>query len=182
MKDKDVREIQLSSSYLALIFIMMLIVGCVIFILGISVGRRQGLASREFQAASEQLTEQVSQQKPVPAAEEPAAKETIGQELASHQKVQEKAETPTPPPKAENGPFFIQVGAYSQKSGAEGFAQGLRRQGFTIVILDPFPRDRRPIYRVRVGGFRTKEEAEQVLERLVNLENKKKPDYFIIQE
>ena len=53
--------------------------------------------------------------------------------------------------------------------------------GFQALVIEPLPTDRKTIYRVRIGGYETREEAEKAMEKLMEEENKKRSDYFIIR-
>jgi cytoskeletal protein RodZ len=127
MSNKEYRELQLSSSQLVLIFIAILVLGIIVFLLGVSVGKKQAQIVEETQLANKSM-EQITQEKPIPQ-KEPA--ETIDKELASHKKAQEakgqeetiKTETIKPkvekpkvqPSSQEQNVFWIQVGAYSNR-------------------------------------------------------------------
>jgi TolA-binding protein len=69
------------------------------------------------------------------------------------EKPEPSAETET---KVEPESYFcIQVGAFSRKPVAEKLANQLRRKGYYVDVLDPFPGGK-TLYRVRVGKFRTR--------------------------
>jgi cell division septation protein DedD len=193
MSNKEYRELQLSSSQLVLIFIAILVLGIIVFLLGVSVGKKQARIVEETQLASKSA-EQITQEKPVPQ-KEPA--ETIDQELASHQKAQEdkrkeeKVKTETVKPKVEKSKpqpstqdqnlFWIQVGAFSSAQNANSVAETYRGKGYNSVVLDPLPTDKKKIYRVRLGGYPTRGQAEKERDELAIAENKKKTDYLIIR-
>jgi cell division septation protein DedD len=189
MSNKDFRELQLSSSQLVLIFLAILVLGIVIFLLGVSVGKKQAQIIGETQTAG-LPTEQIKQDKPALLKETPEKTvdqegEKIEQELASHKKakedVTEKAPPVTSPPQAQNL-YFIQVGAYSNKQAALTLADNYRANGYNSVVLEPFSTDRREIYRVRLGGYATRELAQKAKQELMRIENKKASDYFIIRQ
>ena len=73
MANSDYRELQLSSSQLVLIFVAIIIVGVIIFLLGVSVGKKQAQIAETTQIAEEPITERVEEEKPRPV-EEPAEK------------------------------------------------------------------------------------------------------------
>ena len=83
--------------------------------------------------------------------------------------VSEPVDTKKPEPSVEPESYFcIQVGAFSSKSIAEKLANQLRRKGYYVDVLDPFPGGK-TLYRVRVGKFRTRSaellETERKLRR-----------------
>ncbi len=189
MTNKDYRELQLSSSQLVLIFIAILALGVVIFLLGVSVGKKQAQIADTTQFTSEPLAEKVVEEKPKPVEEpeekvtediKPAEqpKEAIRQELASHQKVKEEAKVePAPIPRSSG--YFIQIGAFKNRDSAYVMAEELKDQGFPAQVFDPSPSDRNPLYKVRVGGYETRAQAESELEKLAEAQGKQKSDYFI---
>ncbi len=193
MSNKEYRELQLSSSQLVLIFIAILVLGIIVFLLGVSVGKKQAQIVDETQLANKS-TEQIIQEKPA-VQKEPT--ETIDNELASHEKAQEekaqeekvktetvkpRAEKPKPKPSTqEQNVYWIQVGAYSDPQNANSVAETYRKKGYSSIVLDPLPTDRRKIYRVRLGGYATRDQAEKARDELAQAENKQKTDYLIIR-
>jgi cell division septation protein DedD len=195
MSNKDYRELQLSSSQLILIFVAILILGIVVFLLGVSVGKKQGKIVEETLMA-EKPVEQITEKKPVPQKE---AGDKISQELESHKKAGEdkvqqeevKAEPPVVKPKTEpvkpavsttrQNAYWIQIGAYSNQQNANTLAEEYRKKGYNAIVIDPSPTDRRKLYRVRLGGYETRALAEQARDQLAKQENKKQSDYLIIR-
>ncbi|MGD9345610.1 MAG: SPOR domain-containing protein [Candidatus Aminicenantes bacterium] len=189
MTNKDYRELQLSSSQLVLIFIAILALGVVIFLLGVSVGKKQAQITDTTQFASEPLTEKVVEEKPEPIAkpeeqagetEKPSEqpKDAIQQELASHQKVKEETKAkPAPIPRSSG--YYIQIGAFKNRDSAYSMAEELKDQGYPAQVFDPSPSDTNPLYKVRVGGYETRAQAEAELDKLAQAQGKQKSDYFI---
>jgi cell division protein FtsN len=205
MKNKDFRELQISSSFLVVIFVGILILGVFIFLLGVSVGKKQVQIASESTNVSKIITEQVKASAPAqPSQTEQAGtdKKLIAEELASQPKAEPatkaepkkaKPETakevkkPTVPPAAQTqntetvkkGLFFIQVGAFNDKQVALGSAEKFKPLGYPVIIVDPSPTIKK--FRVRLGGFSTREEAVQALNKL-KAESKKPIDYFIARD
>lgn len=194
MSNKDYRELQLSSSQLILIFVAILVLGIVVFLLGVSVGKKQGKIVEETQLARKP-TEQVTEQKPVPQKEK---QDLISQEIESHKKageektqeekiktepaVKPKTEPPKPsPPSQTRNAYWIQVGAYSNQQNANNLVEEYKKKGYNAVVLQPSPSDRRKLYRVRIGGYASRALAEQARDALAEQENKKQSDYLIIR-
>ncbi len=178
MKSRDYREIQLASSHLVFIFIGILILGVVIFLLGVSVGKKQAQIIRDSGISSDAKIEEVKE-KALPPIKEP--EDTISKELASHQKIKE--ETQKKASEGEEGNlYYIQVGAFKNKNAAESFAEKFKKKGYSPLVLDPFLSDRNPVYRVRLGGFPTRKQAEDFRQKLIQSEKKKKSDYFIVSK
>jgi len=186
MSNKDYRELQLSSSQLVLIFLGILILGIVIFILGVSVGKKQAQLVKESQTSADKMLEQVKDEKPLPVQEqkESASKElkdSISKELASHQKIKEETQEQTPVVAKQNL-YYIQVGAFRDKNAAFSIAESYKIKGYDAIVLNPLPSDKKAIYRVRIGGFNTREQAVKIKAELIKSEGKKKSDYFIIKD
>jgi DedD protein len=189
MTNKDYRELQLSSSQLVLIFIAILALGVVIFLLGVSVGKKQAQIADTTQFTSEPLTEQVVEEEPKPVekpeeqpteTEKPAEqpKDVIREELASHQKVKAETKTkPTPIPRSSG--YYIQIGAFKNRDSAYTTAEELKDQGFPAQVFDPTPTETNPLYKVRVGGYETRAQAEEELGKVAQAQGKQKSDYFI---
>jgi cell division septation protein DedD len=173
MRNKDYRELQLSSSLLVFIFLAILILGVVIFLLGVSVGKKQAQIVAGSEIPLQKDVTKVEEKKPV-VSQEP--KDLISQELASHQKYQEETQKQKP---ALKDLYYIQVGAFNKKEAAVSYGEQFKKEGYPAIILDPFTSDKRPVYRVRIGGFSSKEEAEKMRDKLIV--TKKKKDFFIIK-
>lgn len=194
MSNKDYRELQLSSSQLILIFIAILVLGIVVFLLGVSVGKKQGKIVEETQLA-EKPAEQITQPKPVPQKEssDPISEELESHKKAGEEKVQEEKIKAQPPAKSKvessrpaassrvQNMYWIQVGAYSSQQNANNLVEDYKRRGYNAIIIEPSPTASRKLYRVRLGGYPTREEAEKARDALAQQENKKVTDYLIIQ-
>lgn len=175
MKDRNYREVQFSSTHLVLIFAGILILGVVIFLLGVSVGKKQAQIIKKTEISAPAVVEQPKEAPPPSPSS--GQKDAISKELASHQKVMNEAQKQAPATQKKNI-FYIQVGAFDTKEVALAFAKGFEKKGYSTLVLDPFPSDKKPFYRVRIGGFETLEKAEEVKARLKS-EAKRKVDYFI---
>jgi cell division septation protein DedD len=176
MKNKDYRELQLSSSQLFFIFLAILILGVVIFLLGVSVGKKQAQIMGGTQMTAQEKVEAAKDQTTPPAEE---SKEPTSKEPASTQEpTEETQEQPTV--SGERALFYVQVGAFNKREMALTFADTFTQRGYPAIVLDPFPSDRREIFRVRIGGYATREEAVEVRNRL-QTETTRTVDYFIIR-
>ncbi len=176
MKNKDYRELQLSSSQLFFIFLAILILGVVIFLLGVSVGKKQAQITRGTQITAQEKAGPAEDQTSPPA-EEP--KESISKELASLQKTREETQE-QPAVSDDRTLFYVQVGAFNRRDMAVTFAETFNQRGYPAFVLDPFPTDKREIFRVRIGGYATREEAEEVRNKMRS-ETSRETDYFIIR-
>jgi DedD protein len=74
------------------------------------------------------------------------------------------AAKPADKPATSAGEWFVQVGSFSQAENAERYAQQLRKQGFSAIVLPPA--GAKSLVRVRVGPVRSRDAAAALLERL----------------
>jgi len=58
-------------------------------------------------------------------------------------------------------------------------ADGLKDQGFPAQVFDPTPTETNPLFKVRVGGYETRAQAEAELDKVARAQGKEKSDYFI---
>jgi cell division septation protein DedD len=200
MKNKEFREIQVSSSALVFIFLGVLVLGVFIFLLGVSVGKKQALIAGPTtliaQKTPETVAQPIVQKEPEPI--DPSAAAAIKTEPQAGNQVKEEPPAKPPekkpaanPPALErskpaaqtaaltsDGKYYIQVGAFFEKSQATTQASKFKGQGYPTVVLDPLPTDKKTVYRVRLGGYASKDLAAQALARL-NASAKKKTGYYI---
>jgi len=219
MKNKDFREIQVSSSLLVAIFLGVLALGVFIFLLGVSVGKKQAGGAAPTQIVTQQIPEPVKEP-PVkstpsetaaetaaetpsgaagqaaalnasgaaatPAAEVPAAR-PVSKEPAADVK------PPAPKPaletrkaspegkKAGSGLYYVQVAAYTDRAQAQAAADKYKKQGYAAVVANPKPTDAKTWYRVRLGGYASRDRAVDLLAKL-NAAARKKTDFRVVQD
>jgi cell division septation protein DedD len=209
MKSREFREIQVSSTQLAVIFLGILAIGVVIFLLGVSVGKKQiqaaqkanVIASREPEQIKEKMVslpqvkpdrepaaEAAEKQAPAQTEANPVKMSFIPKKPEAKTQVEAKPEEPAAP--AGSGRevttetknlFYVQVGALAEKQAAQETAQRFRKLGYPVVVMDPQATDKKPVFRVRIGGFITKEQAEEARARLSSAAGKK-TDFFIVRD
>jgi len=198
MKSKQIRELQVSSSQLALIFLALLGVAVIIFLLGVSIGKKYGEA--QLEAAREKITalseagtlaEKTSMEKKAESAPEaekiaPPSKPVQMEKTEPEQmklteslpvKKAEKSDSPAPAkitPEAklarpEARVFYVQIAAFSRKEASASIIRELKKAGYQPLVLDPFPDDKKPLYRVRIGPFKSEAEAEAARNRVRTL-------------
>ena len=198
MKNKDFREIQVSSTLLVVIFLGVLALGVFIFLLGVSVGKRQSSVSSPTRVVTEQIPEPVKEPpvKPAPAdtesggaasdpgsgslkaapdaaARKTPATETVAGKTPANKTVETKAAAP-----AARGLYYVQVLAVADRAQAQAAADRYRKQGYTAVIADPPAGEKN--YKVRLGGYATRDRAADLLKKL-NAAAGKKTDYWVVQ-
>jgi len=224
MKNREFRELQVSSTQLAVIFLGILLIGVVIFLLGVSVGKKQVQVAEKANVIAQKQPEQVKEKfslpdirpglestkeaskeepavkkvEPAVQKEEPAVKkaEPVVQKeepAAPRETLADKPKLPTPPGEQKVEPakvnvaappksnlYYVQVGAVVEKPAALSTAERFRKLGYDVVVLDPMPTDKTAVYRVRVGGFATRQEADTAKSRLAAAAGRK-VDYFIVR-
>jgi DedD protein len=96
---------------------------------------------------------------PAPAAEPPAPK-------AETKPAQETARAAAPaPPSGRPGAWIVQVISLQDRNAAAGIVKQLAGKGYPAFVLEPAPNAPR-LYRVQVGGYADKNDAEQAARRL----------------
>ena len=196
MKNKDFREIQVSSSLLVVIFLGVLALGVFIFLLGVSVGKKQVRLTAPTQIVTQPIAEPVKEQpvKPSPADTESAAVAPVSGEpapksappAATVKAPVEKApvetkKTAPPPVTAATGLYYVQVGAFTERAQAQAAADRYKKQGYTAVVANPKLSDTKNWYRVRLGGYASRDRAVDLLAKL-NAAAGKKTDFRVVQD
>ena len=70
------------------------------------------------------------------------------------------------PDKVEDKFYTLQEGAYANRDEASQKLKALKKQGYTAYLVT-IEKKGRPLYRVRIGKYDSKEEAKQAQERLM---------------
>ena len=208
MKSREFREIQVSSTQLAIIFLGILVIGVVIFLLGVSVGKKHTQAAVKANVIAQKEPEQVKEkivtlpqikpgeelrneapEKSTPSAESPPVKkDIIPKKPEEKPKTEPQMKEPAAPartaPEAapvKKGLFYVQVGALAEAQAAQATADKFRKMGYQVIVMDPQATDKSPVFRVRVGGFSTREQAEGARQKLASTAGRK-TDYFIVRD
>jgi cell division protein FtsN len=187
-KDKPFRELQFSSTQLIVVFLAILVLGVFIFLLGISVGKKQTQLAAGSGTGPGPKTETVAPKNPVPDSAKPdliADRKTEGEAAAKPADAKPPVETNKPAAKAADEPkgrFYVQVGAGTDKPAAKSFAEKIEQLGFPAAVLDPLATDRKTIFRVRVGPYDSKAEADDAQGKIAQALKKKKADFFIVKD
>lgn len=188
-------EIQLSGKQLVFLFMATTVVSVVIFLCGVLVGRNartEGEAPPPETASVTSPTDEVpvigdptpiDETTPVGASEltyaEQLKKDKTSEELKATPP--DKPVPPPPPPTPAAAPpgepaadvptagrpgaWVIQVHALSNRSAASAVVKGLIAKGYPAFLSLP-PRNEPVIYRVQIGRYKDRREAEQVVRRL----------------
>ena len=78
----------------------------------------------------------------------------------------QSAPGPAPEPTGVGGPLTVQVESLRKRSDAEASVARLRKKGYSAYLTEAAIPGKGTFYRVRVGGFQTKSDAAQILNRL----------------
>jgi cell division protein FtsN len=190
--DDAFHEIQLNGKQLVFLFMAVVVASVVIFLLGVLVGRGVRAERGPVEAIAQPATpgtEGIVAAPPAGGAPASAAKENLSypERLASNNPPAEtlptpradavEAPAPSPPvsaPVARSAPaappneasgFSIQVAALRQRAEAESVARGLTTKGYPAFVMSP-DAGAPAVFRVRVGKFKDRREAESVAARL----------------
>jgi len=230
--DKSFRELKFTSTQLAIVFLAILAFGVCIFLLGISVGKKQTQLSAQSGPSPSVKTETVAQKQPLPADAAPAgaiqpsqgetaAPETKTEAPPAEKKAVDKAGAKAdagavvqPPPAApaktetkaapeekktteakvepekkeakpaaarQEGIFYVQIGAVNDKEAADGFARKVEKLGYPTLVLMPLAADKKPVYRIRIGPYESKQEAANAQDKIATDLKKKRTDFFVVK-
>lgn len=116
------------------------------------------LNSPPRESAKNPASPQKSAPEKVPPKPQPAAK-PVEPEI-----VKASVEEPSPPPGSQF--WTVQVSAYRSRGLAEELQKSLRSAGYDAYLAQVASEDGKSRYRVRVGSFPTRVEAEKIAERL----------------
>lgn len=192
MADEGFHEIQLSGKQLVFLFMAMTLVSVVIFLCGVLVGRGVRAAQGPEMAAlgtadpgaTTATAETALGRQPAGAPAAGAGDLSYPRRLESDVPAPEqlKGETPpaapapdpvaedvkavpSPPPPPGDG-FTVQVAALRDRAEADAIVQRLVGKGYPVYVVDPAAGAPAPVYRVRVGKYASRREAEQIVRRL----------------
>jgi cell division septation protein DedD len=212
MKTKEFREIQVSSTLLVVIFLCVLVLGVFIFLLGVSVGKKQVQITAANQVVAQQIQEPAKDQGAAKPSDQESARDNLSTSppvitppatesegrpagpggAASKQPVSKpaaktssslagKAPAKTAALATTPATYYVQVAAFTDRTQAAAEADKFRKRGYPVVVAEPRPTDTKSWYRVRVGGYPSREKAAEVLTKL-NEAAKKKTDFRIVKD
>lgn len=125
---------------------------------------------------AEELEESIVRERPANAPENPPAAGPPSETAAS-------APTPTatvaPPPSApvrakpdlrNRMPYSVQIAAFQNRRDAENLQRTYLEKGYNVYVLQTHTRERKTVYKVRVGRFEQRKDAELLALKLKTLE------------
>ena len=193
--DDGFHEIQLNGKQLVFLFMAGTVVAVVIFLLGVFVGRGVRAQSGDVDPLATQQSEQAPDIPPIASTGGPGTPAAASEDLSYPTRLG-SAEPPrevlrdapppsarTPEPQASPQPaptrgavsgvaaeppgdgFAIQLAALGRREEAEGIVRRLTDKGYSAYLMAP-QAGAPTVYRVRVGKFKDRREAEAVSMRL----------------
>jgi len=202
MTDDRSRGVHLTEKQLVFVFMAGTVVAVVVFLCGVLVGRGvQAGRGASPDAAMITPSEIVSDGGADAAAEPPGAAgvrpaDRLGAAAPPEQVKAPPAAPPVTTPPAEaivppeapeeaggagdaeaaDGLFTVQLAAVTKRSEADAIAKRFTAKGYEAFVLVPEPGEKVRVFRVRVGSFKTKREAESLAQRLAR-EDKRYPPW-----
>ena len=188
MSEEGFQESQLSGKQLVFLFMATTVVLVVVFLTGVLVGRGVGAETVIADATGTPLETSDQPQAPVdagpPTAEPPAPVDEKPDSFSYHERLQQSQpaaenvqpapSTPAPAPQAApppepapaGGTWVAQVGAYKDRATADQIVAKLKQSNFPAFVLAPTAGSPTATFRVRVGPFRERGDAEAMVGRL----------------
>jgi DedD protein len=193
--DDAFHEIQLNGKQLVFLFMSVVVAAVVVFLLGVLVGRDVLAQRGPLEALTPSDAPAVVADAAVPAVAPSGAPTAANEELSYPNRLSDNAQAPEklrpssePPVRAKASPadavpaaqpapaaaglsepagdgFAIQVAALRQRAEADGVARSLATKGYPAYVLNP-ESGAPAVFRVRVGKFKDRGEAETVAARL----------------
>jgi cell division septation protein DedD len=190
MSEEGFHEIQLSGKQLVFLFMATTVVSVVIFLCGVLVGR--GVRAETVVADATGTSLEAAAEAPLAlaepaagdAAETPVPVEETPDQFSYHERLQQPVDDTVEPPPAtpddappaapaaeEPAPpsgsgWVAQIGAYKDRATADRIVETLKRQQFPAFVLPPTAGSPTASFRVRVGPYRERREAENIAGRL----------------
>jgi cell division septation protein DedD len=187
MSDQGVREIQLNGKQLVFMFMTATVAAVVIFLCGVMVGR--GVNTTRASAVAAVTTEptvdptSTAQPQQTSASDAASAEPVSSQEDLKELTYAKRLEAPEPPPEPAVEPvvapatktadasepkgagFVVQVASLKSRGEADAIAKRLSSKGFPSFVTTPGSSGPK-VFRVRVGKYADRREAETVARKL----------------
>ena len=80
-----------------------------------------------------------------------------------------------PPAATQPGNYTVQVAAVSRREDADGIVSHLKTKRYEAYIVAPGPGDKPAMFRVRIGSFKDKRQADRLAEQLLREDKRYKP-------
>ena len=176
MSDQGFHEIQLSGKQLVFLFMSAVVLAVVVFLLGVAVGRGVRDAAGDAPISADAgLPETVVPTDPELSYHEmllgapagtPATPPTPTLEVTPTPVVESAPPPAAAPPEAKLSGWFLQTGAYSTRSVADGQVARLTQLNVPAFVLVPAAGAPDKLFRVRIGPYADRAKAAEVMTRL----------------
>lgn len=189
MSDQGFHEIQLSGKQLVFLFMSAVVLAVVIFLLGVAVGRSVRDAAGDIPVSAEAgspetvVPDDAAGADPNKAADPELSYHELLLGASAGTPATPPAPTATPeaaptpvvesapppaaaPPEAKLSGWFLQTGAYSTRSVADGQVAKLTQLKVPAFVLVPAAGAPDKLFRVRIGPYADRAEAAEVMTRL----------------
>lgn len=165
--EKSYLEIKVTFIHILVLLIAVILIGIFLFYLGHQAGKsaiKNQFATKEFEKDSGKSEEIsiVEEQKPRKTPIK-TKKSAIESEIKMHEKPRQE-KVPVKPAQKE-AYYSIQVGAFADFSNARKESDKFSKQGYQTEILSTIKKNRK-LFRVRIGKFKTKQEAQREKNKL----------------
>ena len=80
-----------------------------------------------------------------------------------------------PPAAPQAGNYTVQVAAVSRREDADGIVNHLKTKRYEAYVVAPGPGDTPAMFRVRIGSFKDKRQADRLAEQLLREDKRYKP-------
>ena len=158
-------------TFTLIVFTGIVVLCSIFFILGMLVGRTQG--QKLALAASVSAAAKSDAARPVPREDSrpdltffDSVKKTEAEPSSLEPPPEPKIEPAPAPPAASSNVVNYQIGALRKSSDADKLLDRLKKKGFRTFMLAPAPDDANPFFRVQVGPFSDRIEAEDAKKKL----------------
>lgn len=85
------------------------------------------------------------------------------------------AADPEQPAAPQAGNYTVQVAAVSRREDADGIVNHLKTKRYEAYVVAPEPGDKPAVFRVRIGSFKDKRQADRLAEQLLREDKRYKP-------
>jgi len=82
---------------------------------------------------------------------------------------------PEQPAAPQAGNYTVQVAAVSRREDADGIVNHLKTKRYEAYVVAPGPGDKPAMFRVRIGSFKDKRQADRLAEQLLREDKRYKP-------
>lgn len=174
--EKSYFEIKVTFHHILILLVGVIIIGVFLFYLGYQAGKSASHKSKDLSAKGEGQPKEIEVlSKKDPDRIEQADEPSINEEIKLHQQPAAKAkkeDIKTAKPVKRESYFTVQVGAFNSHTLAQNYSRKFSRAGYPTSISQAMVKGKL-WYRVRVGNFKTRGDAQTEKKKLEQLENKK---------